>query len=186
MKGIATAYKGAQRNKYTTMKEKKNAADVQNIESTKAKIESGNELTDSQVINAYLANHAVEHYCAAMGADVEEVTATLNACEKEQGVYWYFTCPAIGGNRADGTPNPTREEWEEQNKGAVCVGTLNGKLWYKRPFVIGDARGVKSIVNAANNYEDAKRGAKEREAAKIAAAAAVLGVDVDTLLALKK
>jgi len=157
-----------------------------NVESVKTAIENGEELTLSQTINAYLAIHAVEHYCAAVGANVEAVQKCLNLCQKEEGVWWLYTCPAIDGTNSDGTQQPTKQEWKEKNPAAVEVGNINGKCWFKRPFVIGDARGVRSVVAALDNYTEAKRTAKERETAKIAAAAAVLGVDVETLLALKK
>lgn len=157
-----------------------------NVESVKTAIEQGEELTVSQTINAFLANHAVEHYCAAVGADVENVQVSLDSCRKEEGVHWLYTCPAIDGKNSDGSAQPTKQEWKEKNPAAVEVGNINGKCWFKRPFVIGDARGVRSVIAALDNYTEAKRTAKEREAAKIAAAAAVLGVDVETLLALKK
>ena len=168
------------------MKKQNDATKVASIETAKAAIETAAELTTSQVINAYLANHAVEHYCAAIGADADEVAAKLASCEKETGIYWLYTCPAIDGKKADGTAYPTKDAWKGQNPEAVEIGYLNGKCWFKRPFVIGDARGVRSIVAAVDNYTNAKQGAADREAAKIAAAAAVLGVDVETLLALKK
>lgn len=137
---------------------------VENIESVKNQIESGNELSQSEILNAYLANHAVEHFCAALNENEEEVSAILAECKKEEGIYWLYTQPAIDGTKADGTPLPTREEWEELNTEAVRVDNLAGKQWYKRPFVIGDARGVKSVVNAFDRYEDAKAGAKKKVA----------------------
>lgn len=159
---------------------------VVNVESTKTAIEQGEELTMAQTINAYLANHAVEHYCAAVGVEVEAVQYCLDLCQKEEGVWWLYTCPAIDGTNSDGSQQPTKSQWKEKNPAAVEIGCINGKVWFKRPFIIGDARGVRSVVAALDNYTEAKRTAKEREAAKIAAAAAVLGVDVETLLALKK
>lgn len=168
------------------MANKNEATKVANVETTKVAIESETEMTASQVINAYLANHAVEHYCAAMGADTESVKKVLDSCAKEAGVHWLYTCPAIDGKKSDGTKLPTKEEWKGSNPEAVEIGMINGKCWFKRPFIIGDARGVRSVFNAFENYMNAKQGAKEREAAKIAAAAAVLGVDVETLLALRK
>lgn len=168
------------------MKKQVEATKVANVETTKAAIENESELTTSQVINAYLANNAIPHYCAAVGADVDEITAKVATCEKETGIHWLYTCPAIDGKKADGTKLPTKDEWKNSNPEAVEIGMINGKCWFKRPFVIGDARGVRSIIAALDNYTNAKQGAKEREAAKIAAAAAVLGVDVETLLALKK
>lgn len=135
---------------------------VENIESVKNAVESGNELTQSEILNAYLANHAVEHYCAALNENEDEVNEVLAACKKEEGIYWLFTQPAIDGKKADGTPLPTREEWERLNTEAVRVDNLAGKQWYKRPFVIGDARGVKSVVNAYARYQDAKDGAKKK------------------------
>lgn len=143
---------------------KKNDVILENAENVKNAIESGNELSQSEILNAYLANHAVEHFCAALGENEEEINEVLESCKKEEGVYWLFTQPAIDGTKADGTPLPTREEWEKLNPEAVRVDNLAGKQWYKRPFVIGDARGVKSVVNAFDRYEDAKAGAKKKVA----------------------
>ena len=135
---------------------------VENVENTKAAIENGTELSQSEILNAYLANHAVEHYCAALGEDEDCVNEVLTECEKEEGVYWLYTQPAIDGTKADGNPLPTREEWESLNPAAVCIDNFAGKQWYKRPFVVGDARGVKSIVNAFARYQYAKNGAKKK------------------------
>lgn len=137
---------------------------IENAESTKAAIENGTELSQSEILNAYMANHAVDHFCAALGESEDEINEVLKSCEKEKGVYWLYTQPAIDGAKADGTPLPTREEWEKLNPEAVRVDNLAGKQWYKRPFVIGDARGVKSVVNAFDRYEDAKAGAKKKVA----------------------
>ena len=158
---------------------------VENIESVKNAVESGNELTQSEILNAYLANHAVEHYCAALNENEEEVSEVLAACKKEEGIYWLYTQPAIDGKKADGTPLPTREEWERLNTEAVRVDNLAGKQWYKRPFVIGDARGVKSVVNAYDRYQSAIDGAAKMVDNTLAAAAAILGVSVEELKALK-
>lgn len=135
---------------------------VANIESTKATIESGQELTISERLNAYLTSHAVEHYCEALGEDEESTKEVLNSCRKEEGIYWLFTQPAVGGKNSDGTDQPTREEWEKRNQSAVRVEELAGKMWYKRPFVIGDARGVRSVVAGWNRYQDAKAGAAKK------------------------
>lgn len=143
---------------------KNDNAVVENVENVKNAIESGNELSQSEILNAYLANHAVEHFCAALNENEEEVNAILTECKKEEGIYWLYTQPAIDGTKADGTPLPTREEWESLNTEAVRVDNLAGKQWYKRPFVIGDARGVKSVVNAFDRYQDAKAGAKKKVA----------------------
>ena len=163
--------------------------ETMNVETTKFRIENESEMSEAQRINAYLASHAVEHYCAALGLNSDEmIKATenvVNCCEKEPGVHWLYTCPAIDGKNADGTNQPTKEEWKDKNPSAVELGRINGKVWFKRPFIIGDARGVRSIGASFTNYSDAIKTAKEREMAKIQAAAAVLGVDVETLLALK-
>ncbi len=158
---------------------------VENIENVKNAIEQGNELTTSEMLNAYLANHAVEHYCAALSENEQEVNEILAACKKEEGEYWLFTQPAIDGKKADGTPLPTREEWEKQNPAAVRVDNLAGKQWYKRPFVIGDARGVRSIVNAYDRYNDALAGAQKKVDNTLATAAAILGVTVEQLKAMQ-
>jgi len=164
---------------------KKSENILENVESVKNAVESGNELTQSEILNAYLANHAVEHYCAALNENEDEVNEVLAACKKEEGIYWLFTQPAIDGKKADGTPLPTREEWERLNTEAVRVDNLAGKQWYKRPFVIGDARGVKSVVNAYDRYQSAIDGAAKKVDNTLAAAAAILGVSVEELKALK-
>ena len=70
---------------------------VENVENVKNAVESGNELSQSEILNAYLANHAVEHYCAALNENEQEVNETLATCKKEEGEYWLFTQPAIDG-----------------------------------------------------------------------------------------
>lgn len=164
---------------------KKSENILENVENVKNAIESGNELSQSEILNAYLANHAVEHYCAALNENEDEVNEVLAACKKEDGIYWLYTQPAIDGKKADGTPLPTREEWERLNTEAVRVDNLAGKQWYKRPFVIGDARGVKSVVNAFDRYQSAIDGAAKKVDNTLAAAAAILGVSVEELKALK-
>jgi len=163
-----------------------NVENVENIENVKAAIEQGQELTESETLNAYLANHAVEHYCAALNENEQEVNDILAACKKEEGEYWLYTQPAIDGKKADGTPLPTREDWEKANSSAVRVDNLAGKQWYKRPFVIGDARGVKSIVNAFARYNEAKEGAKKKVDNLLEATAKVLGISVEQLKAMQK
>ena len=148
-----------------------------------AKVETNNEMSESEILNAYLSNHAVEHYCAALHADANATESILQVCAKEDGVYWLYTQPAIGGKRSDGKDNPTREEWESLNPAAVYVDTLAGKLWYKRPFVIGDARGVRSIVNGYNNYNDAVAGAQRKVDNLLAATAAIYGLSIEELKA---
>ena len=135
--------------------------EVANIENTKAAIENENELSASDMLNAYLANHAVEHYCDALDENAEEINAILEECKKENGIYWLYTQPAIDGKKADGTPLPTQEEWEKANTEAVGVAKIVGKQWYKRPFTLGDARGVKSIINGYDRYHTALEGAKK-------------------------
>jgi len=164
----------------------KKQKEVANVESAKVAVETGKELTASETLSAYLANHAVNHYCAALGESEEEIVAVLEECKKGDGEYWLFTQPAIGGKRSDGTPNPTKEEWEKLNPAAVHVATLAGKEWYKRAFIIGDARGVRSVVNGYENYNKAVDGAQKKVDNTLAAAAAMLGVDVETLKALQK
>lgn len=158
---------------------------VANIENTKAAIEQEKELTQSETINAWLAAHAVEHYCAALGESEEETIEVLAKCDASNGQHYLFTQPAIGGKRSDNTPNPTREEWEKLNPNAIYVAELAGKYWYKRLFTIGDARGVRSIINGYTNYLKAVEGAEKKVENTLAAAAALLGVDVETLKAMK-
>lgn len=139
----------------------KKSIEVANVENTKAAIENENEMSASDMLNAYLANHAVEHYCAALDENEEEISSILEECKKEAGVYWLYTQPAIDGKKADGTPLPTQEEWEKANPESVRVDKIVGKQWYKRPFTLGDARGVKSIINGYDRYHAALEGAKK-------------------------
>ncbi len=135
---------------------------VVNEDLVKDAIESGEELSQTERLNAYLANHAVEHFCDALGEAEDEINAILQECEKEEGIYWRYTQPSIDGKKADGSLLPTREQWESDNKDAVRVDNLAGNQWYKKPFVIGDARGVRTIVSAYNNYMKAVDGAKKK------------------------
>lgn len=135
---------------------------VQNQESANQAIEAARELTISERIRAYMTNHAVEHYCAATGANVDDVNAILESCKKEDGVYFRYTCPAIGGTNSDGKPNPTQEEWERANKGAIRCDVLDSKQWYKKATTITDATTVRAIVASAANYADAVGKGKTR------------------------
>lgn len=132
---------------------------------------SAKDLTDSERLNAYLANHAVEHYCAALNADSNEIENTLQECEKESGVYWLYTAPKFDADHK-------KEDCEKQNSSAIFVANLGGQDWFKRPFVIGDARGVRSIVNAYNRYNSECENAEKRTQKKAAA-----GLDAIRLLA---
>jgi hypothetical protein len=162
---------------------------IKDIESTKKAIEQSEELSVSQILDAYLTNHAVEMYCAALHKTEEEraaVEQVLEMLKKEDGVYWLYTQPAVDGKNAKGENLPTSEEWLSQNEGAVRVAKLAGKQWFKRPYVLGSLKGVNQLVSGFSRYIEDKEGAKEREQKKLEAAAAVLGVSVEELLALKK
>jgi len=133
-----------------------------NVDLNAGEIAASKELTESEKINAYLRAHAIEHYCAAVGADIQDITAVIDSCEKEPGVNWLFTAPKFDKDH-------TREEWEKQNTGAVFVENLGGQEWFKRPFVYGDARGIRSLVNACNRYADEQKNAQKRLEKKAAA-----------------
>lgn len=143
---------------------KTNETKVTNQENVKVAIEEARELSTRERVSAYLANHATEHYCAATGEDSNNISSILENCKKEDGVYWLYTSPAIGGTRKDGKPNPTREEWEKLNNGAVRVANIAGKQWYKKAYTIDDACGVLTVVNGYNRYNEAKDGAKKKVA----------------------
>ena len=126
-----------------------------NVDLSAGEVAASKELTESEKINAYLRAHAIEHYCAAVGADIQDITAVIDSCEKEAGVNWLYTAPKFDKEH-------TREEWEKQNTGAVFVENLGGQEWFKRPFVYGDARGIRSLVNACNRYADEQKNAQKR------------------------
>lgn len=162
---------------------------VVNTEATKKTIEQSEELSVSQILDAYLTIHAVDMYCDALHKSAEEraeVERVLESIKKEEGIYWLYTQPAVDGKNAKGESLPTSDEWLSQNEGAVRVAKLAGKQWFKRPYTLGSLKGVNQLVSGFARYLDDKEGAKEREQKKLEAAAAVLGVSVEQLLALKK
>lgn len=133
-----------------------------NVDLSAGEVAASKELTQSERINAYLRSNAISHFCAATGENVDEITAILAGCEKEAGVNWLYTAPKFDATH-------TKEEWERQNEGAIIADTLAGVTWYKRPFVYGDARGVRSLVNACRRYEDEQKNAQKRLEKKAAA-----------------
>lgn len=162
---------------------KEQTTKVVNVENTKSAIESATELSVREKVAGYLANHAVEHYCAATGESVEEITAILSECEKESGIYWRYTCPAIGGQNSRGENNPTESEWMKQNPDAVRVDKLAGKQWFKKPTTLADALTIRSIVASYDNYQSAIAGAQKRVENTLAAAALIAGCSVEELKA---
>ena len=168
------------------MAKKNESAKVANVESVKVAVENATELSIRDKVAGYLANHAIEHYCAATGEDVAEITAILEKVEKESGIYWRFTCPAIGGQNSKGENNPTEDEWMKNNPDAVRVDKIAGKQWFKKPTTLNDALSVRSIVAAYDNYQAAIVGAKKKVDNTLSAAAAILGISVEQLKALQK
>lgn len=150
-----------QREDTTNIMSKKN---VENIENTKAAIEEGRELSMREKVAAYMANHAAEHFAAACNdVELDDVEELLNNTKKEEGVYWVFTCPVIGGtNSKTGKPNPTKEEWENANPDAVRVDNLAGRQWYKKPKTLNDASDIVTIASGWNRYNDAIEGAQKK------------------------
>ena len=141
----------------------KNATKVANVESVKAAIENAAELSDTERLASYMANHAIEHYCDALGLEVEKVTAKIEKARKDDCSFWVYTQPAIGGTRADGKPNPTQEEWEKLNPDAVRCDVLDSKQWYKKAVTIEDAKTVRRISASLSNYGNAIEKGKERK-----------------------
>lgn len=166
----------------------KKTNDVVNVESTKAAIEEGRELSIREKVAAYMANHAAEHFAAACNdVELSDVEELLSNTKKEEGVYWVFTCPVIGGNNSKtGKPNPTKEEWENLNPDAVRVDNLAGRQWYKKPRTIADASDIVIIASGWNRYNDAIEGAEKKVENTLAAAAAMLGISIEELKAMKK
>ena len=163
-------------------------ANVNNVENQKQAIEEARELTMSERVRAFLANHAVEHYCAAVGVeDVESVQKAIDVVKKEDGIYFVYTCPVIGGVNSDGKPNPTREEWEAANKGAIRCDVMDSKQWYKKAISLEDANSVRRILSSLSNYMDAREKGKARLIAALKAemAAAFLADDMDKAMSIK-
>jgi len=165
-----------------------NKVNVNNESTTKQAIEEARELSMSERVRAYLAIHAVEHYCAALGIeDVEKVQKAIDVVKKEEGIYFVYTCPVIGGVNSDGKPNPTREEWEAANKGAIRCDVMDSKQWYKKAISLEDANSVRRILSSLSNYMDAREKGKARLIAALKAemAAAFLADDMDKAMSIK-
>lgn len=150
---------------------KKVNATTKNVDMVEVETESAKELTESEKLNAYLASHAVDHYCAALYQDVNEVNDILAECEKESGIYWVYTSPKFDETH-------TREMWVKSYPSAISLDKLGGVEWFKRPFVIGDARGVKTVVNSYNRYQSELTNAQKRTEKK-----ALNGIDALKILA---
>lgn len=161
---------------------------VNNSDNAKQAIEEARELTISERVRAYLSNHAVEHYCAAMGIeDAESVQKAIDVVKKEEGIYFVYTCPVIGGVNSDGKPNPTREEWEAANKGAIRCDVMDSKQWYKKAVTLEDANTVRRVLSSLSNYMDAREKGKARLIAALKAemAAAFLNDDMEKAMKIK-
>ena len=137
---------------------------VNNLETTKNLIEEGKELSMREKVAAYMANHAAEHFAAACNdVELSDVEELLSNTKKEEGVYWVYTCPVIGGtNSKTGKPNPTKEEWESANPDAVRVDNLAGRQWYKKPKTLSDATDIVQLASGWNRYNDAIEGAQKK------------------------
>lgn len=154
---------------------------VVNVENQKAVIENAAELSIRDKVAGFLANHAVEHYCAATGEDSEEIKAILSECEKESGIYWRYTCPVIGGTNSRGEKNPTEDEWMKTNTDAVRVDNIAGRQWFKKPVTLADALTIRSIVASYDNYQAAVSGAKKKVENTLEATARIAGLSVEEL-----
>ncbi len=134
---------------------KKANTTTKNVDMSQVETESAKELTESERLNAYMALHAVEHYCAALGADEAEISAILKETETANGENFVYTSPKFDETH-------TREEWIKSYPYAISLGKLGGVEWFKRTFVIGDARGVKTVVNSFNRYNAEIKNAQKR------------------------
>ena len=153
-----------QKQNLNTTKVMKKTNEVANIEATKLAIEEGKELSMRERVAAYMANHAAEHFAAACNdVELSDVEKLLKNTKKEEGVYWVYTCPVIGGtNSKTGKPNPTKEEWESANTDAVRVDNLAGRQWYKKPKTLSNATDIVQLASGWNRYNDAKEGAQKK------------------------
>jgi len=136
--------------------EKQVKATSANVDMSQVETQSAKELTESERLNAFMALHAVEHYCAALGADENEVRGILEETATANGANFVFTCPKFDKTH-------TREEWLKSYPNAISLGDLGGNEWFKRSFIIGDARGVKTVVNSFNRYDYEKKNANKRQ-----------------------
>ena len=156
-----------------------------NIESTKNAIESEKEMSATDVLKGFMANHAKEHYLEAMkiagvNIDADMLESILSeTATSENGVHYVYTSPKFDDKMS-------KEDWEKINKGAIYVEKIVKTEWYKKAVSIEDATTINRIVNAYNRYNDAKQGAKDRIEKQLANTAAILGVSVEALKALQK
>lgn len=141
-------------------------------ETERENIENGKDLTLSERVKAFMAGHAIEHYCSATGADVETTTTVIEALKNTAGQYWRYTCPSYKEN----TPKPkdaekmkewqnliSRKDWESANKGVIRCDVIDSRQWYKKSTEIVDATTIRSLLAAAKNYADAVLKGRERK-----------------------
>lgn len=143
--------------------------EVVNQETTKAAIEESRELSMREKVSAYLALHAAEHFAAACNdVELSDVEELLKNIKKEDGIFWCYTSPTIGGtNPKTGKPNPTKEEYENANKDAVRCDILDSRQWYKKPRTLRDATDIVSLVSGWNRYQDATTKGKDKLIAQL-------------------
>lgn len=160
---------------------KQKKATTLNVDMSTIEEQASKELSETEKINGFYATHAIEHYCEILNEVVEDVTATIEGLKKENGVYWLFTSPVFSESK-------TQSDWEKENesKGVIFVEKVVNNYWYKRPFVIGNANGVKNLINGYSRYLEDKDNSTERERKTFEKAAKLAGMELNDFLKLVK
>lgn len=138
---------------------------------------SENESEMRQIRNAivgYYANNAFDVFNQFVDVTEAEMQDFLKVTENATIV---FTIPSEESLKAD------KESENPRFKKGRCFGSVQ---WYKKTQVVGTALAVLTSYSSYLRYMDSKEHAAERDEKKLAAAAAVLGISVEELKALKK
>lgn len=146
-----------------------------NVDMSANEAKAQKELTAREKVDAYLINHAVEHYCAATGEDPEDVRTKLESIKAaEDGTYYLFTAPVFD---KDTTP----EKWEELNPTCIKADKPYKTQWYKRALTVGSAVGVCRLLSALERYDEDRAKADAKRDKDIESLAKVYGLTADKL-----
>lgn len=125
-------------------------------------------------IVGYYANNALDVFRSFVDVTDAEMQDFMKVTENATIV---FTIPSDESLKAD------KESENPRFKKGRQFGSVQ---WYKKTQIVGTALAVLTSYSSYLRYMDSKEHAAERDEKKLAAAAAVLGISIEELKALKK
>lgn len=148
-----------------------------NLTENVANIQEKEESQLRQVRNAivgYYANTALDVFTKYVEINETELADFLRVTENATIVFTMPTAEALAADEASENPRFTK-------------GRKFGSMqWYKKNQVVVSANSILTSYSSYLRYMDSKENAAARDEKKLAAAAAVLGITIEELKALKK